>query len=196
MISFPMTSSNQEQVSSPEVSLNSVKRRCVNVVLKSTPVYKDSVEEECNNTKLVSCMQLGDNLVKPSSLPNSFLAEASTQRNTLSGAGSSQFLSVQDSDEDTESFLSAGDNDENDLANEINSRNEAEDELAELLGGGNMSSSPARAPVAPSFVRPANPIVHDRHFAMARSSAPSLEAQAIRAPMSRPLYYPINPRFA
>lgn len=191
-----MTSSKQEQVSSPEVHLNSIKRRCVNVVLKSTPVYKESRQNEYNNTKLVNCDQMEENLVKPSSLPNSFLAEASTQRNTFSGAGSSEFLSVQDSDEDTESVLSAGDSDENDLANEINSRNEAEDELSELLGGGNSSSTPASAPRAPAFVRPSNPIVNDRHFAMARSSAPSLEAQGFGFPMGRPLYYPINSRFA
>ena len=84
-------------------------------------------------------------------------------------------MSEQDSEEDTDSFMSSGDGDQ--CANDLKSRNEADDELATLFGSDEAWVTKSCNSRMTGFQRPMNPIVNDSRFRMARCSAPSLEDQ-------------------
>lgn len=133
------------------------------------------------------------NFDKPSSLPNGFLTDFSNRQSSFLEASSSDSYDSSESNEDTESDLSS---DEDELENEIKSRNEADDELASLLGSDESCASEPCRRMGPILERPNNPIVQDRRFQMARCSAPSLEEQQrpCSVYVSRPSYCALNSR--
>ena len=100
------------------------------------------------------------------------------RKTTFNHEFGSESLSDQDLREDTDSFISSGDGD--DLANEMKSRNEADDELATLFGSDDNNFTKSCNARSVCFQRPMNPIVNDNRFKMARCSAPSLEKQSMK----------------
>jgi hypothetical protein len=113
---------------------------------------------------------------KTESMSECFVDDFSTRKSSNSQVSTSDFGISSSNEEDTDSFGIFSDGDENELANEIKSRNEADDELASLFA----EDVPETSRRLAAFARPCNPIVCDRKFTMARCHAPSLEEQSMR----------------
>eukprot|EP00343_Euplotes_focardii_P003011 CAMPEP_0205806724 /NCGR_PEP_ID=MMETSP0205-20121125/10358_1 /ASSEMBLY_ACC=CAM_ASM_000278 /TAXON_ID=36767 /ORGANISM="Euplotes focardii, Strain TN1" /LENGTH=137 /DNA_ID=CAMNT_0053080049 /DNA_START=208 /DNA_END=621 /DNA_ORIENTATION=+ len=134
------------------------------------------------------------NFAKPSSLPSGYLTEISNKKNSYNPTSSSDSYSYQEYEEDTDSDLSS-EGDEDEFVNELQSRNEADDELASLFGSDESCVSEPIKSLAPIFTRPNNPIVQDRRFMMSGSSAPSLEEQRpCSTHLARPSYCVLKSR--
>lgn len=134
-----------------------------------------------------------DHYGKPSSAPRGFAFELASEKNSLEVSSSFGSLSSQEYDEDTDSDICPQEVDEDELANEIRSRNEADDELASLFEADSSCASAPCEPSRPVFARPGNPVVQDRRFLQPRCSAPSFEG---RRPcpvyLTRPTYCVYN----
>ena len=121
---------------SPVVPLNNIYKTHTNAVMRRE--YEISNRGRAfahpQNTRLVTPEHLSTSYSKPGSCPNGFLSTWPQARHSYEQESSSESLSEQYSDEDTESYMSSGDGDENELTNEIKSRNDADDELASIFG--------------------------------------------------------------
>lgn len=129
-----------------------------------------------NTHKPIICISqepLSTGFAKTELMSECFLDDISTRMSSNSQVTSSDFGLSNGNEEDTDSFGISSDSEENELANELKSRSEADDELASLFA----DNEPIQSERVPSFARPCNPIVRDRKFTMARCHAPSLEAQ-------------------
>lgn len=129
-----------------------------------------------NNEKITARQSMqSTTLGMPSSMPNGFLEHYPLQKLSISEDFSSESALDGEYSQDTDSFFESGDSSEEDLANEIKSRSDAEDELANIFGSEEPSSFAVER--TNSFSRPLNPMVYDREFVFARCSAPSLGVQ-------------------
>lgn len=147
----------------------------------------DSGKDRCSgqpiNTRLIKPQPM--NMVKPSSCPKAFLGRFSAHQEEGHHAEHSDFFVGQDSDEDTESFFSSGDSDDNHLSNEVQERNEADEELATLFGSDDICQPIPFNSRKSAFQRPLNPIIYDRKFTMARCSAPSAGEPSLYCPFAK-----------
>mmetsp|Transcript_573 Transcript_573/g.576 ORF Transcript_573/g.576 Transcript_573/m.576 type:complete len:149 (-) Transcript_573:280-726(-) len=85
--------------------------------------------------------QEAHNFGKPSSVPNGFLSEFSSNRNHFEEDSSLNSLSSQTYEEDTDSDYCSREVDEDELVNEMKSKNDADDELASLFESDNSAAS-------------------------------------------------------
>jgi hypothetical protein len=132
--------------------------------------------KENNSTCGLNKEPLLTDFAKTESMSECFVDDFSTRKSSNSQVSASDFGISNSNEEDTDSFGIFSDGDENELANEIKSRNEADDELASLFA----EDEPEPSRRLAAFARPCNPIVRDRRFTMARCLAPSLEEQPMR----------------
>lgn len=126
-------SGNEVEVTA-ESSYNN-KRMWDNSLLRPVPAYNQTIERTrpVESQYLSSSKTEASNLLKPCSLPNGFLTEFSSRKSSLEEDSSMNSLSSHEYDEDTDSDFCSKEVDEDELANEMKSRNEADDELASLF---------------------------------------------------------------
>lgn len=124
------------EASSPAVPLNNFSKNTLNIVLSKDRqnVHRNRVVRHPQFTRLVNQKPMNVNYPKPSSCPNGFFDDISEPKNFYEQDVASDSFAEQDSEQDTDSYLSSGDGIEDELANEIKSRNEADDELASIFG--------------------------------------------------------------
>lgn len=132
-----------------------------------------NVFESAQTNHLLNHEPLNTDFAKTELMSECFLDDISTRMSSNSQVTSSDFGLSNSNEEDTDSFGISSDSEENELANELKSRSEADDELASLFA----DNEPIKSQRVPSFARPCNPIVRDRKFTMARCQAPSLDEQ-------------------
>ena len=124
------------EASSPVVPLNKFNKQNINIILdgESQDFSRSRRLDQLKFRSKVNQNSLNIGYSKPSSCPNGFLDNISESKPIFNQEAISNSISEQDSEEDTNSFLDSGDGIDDVIANEIKSRNEADDELASIFG--------------------------------------------------------------
>jgi len=166
-------------------------RNFLSGTITSTSITYSSVSSRHNmiydERSRIMSQRFEENLVKSSSFinsysstsscPNGFFDNFPQQKQSISDESCSDSFSEEDYSEDTESLMDSGDSSESDLSSEIKSRNEADEELANIFGSDETQTNSSCDARASCFLRPLNPMVNDRQFVLPRCSAPSIERQ-------------------